>query len=487
MTISRRTAAKAILAGAATGMFSSRTTRAAEVRAGKGSEERIRTQVCVVGGGSGGTGAALAAARAGAKVVLIESESILGGTSTNAWVNTWEPTAGADGLPREIYGQMMKDPLGVTYPDYGRGAPRRGGHGLPFEPRAFDFAVRRMLDATGNCTTLLATTFCAARVEGTRVRAVEAWFAGKRLVVEADVFIDCTADGDLCVEAGCEYHLGEDPKSLYQEPSAPAKAEAWLNGLTLCYRITDTGVKQRPYLPEGVKEGICPKPAHIVVLPNGDHLVNAVSMIDGNAVLHREYSDLMREGLRRVLEHFYWLQRLDPKKPSPTLHRVRGKGYSTWTIGGVAPRIGVRETRRILGDYVLTELDCQAGLKNQKHPDVVAVTDHAVDLHGRKGRLYEVPNGPYGVPYRCLLPRGVENLMIACRAASFSHVAASSCRLCRTMMTLGQAAGNAAAICAKKRVTPREVDVKELQALLISQGVMVSGPKTCGPSLECSD
>jgi hypothetical protein len=97
-----------------------------------------------------------------------------------------------------------------------------------------------------------------------------------------------------------------------------------------------------------------------------------------------------------------------------------------------------------------------------------------VDVHGHKSRLYEVPNGPYGVPYRCLLPKGVENLFIASRAAGFSHIAASSCRLSRTMMTLGQAAGNAAAIAAGRRLTAREVDVAELQSRLVEQGVTVS-------------
>ena len=128
----------------------------------------------------------------------------------------------------------------------------------------------------------------------------------------------------------------------------------------------------------------------------------------------------------------------------------------------------------MVGDHVLTENDILAGVRNQKHPDIVATTDHAVDIHGHKGKLHEVPNGPYGVPYRCLLPLGVKNLFIASRAASFSHVAASSCRLSRTIMTLGQAAGNAAALCVKHHISPREVDVKELQRLLQTQGVALS-------------
>jgi hypothetical protein len=83
--------------------------------------------------------------------------------------------------------------------------------------------------------------------------------------------------------------------------------------------------------------------------------------------------------------------------------------------------------------------------------------------------------GPFGIPYRCLLPRGVKNLLVASRAAGFSHIAASSCRLQRTLITLGQAAGNAAALAVKHHVDPRGIDIAELQALLLSQGVDLHG------------
>ena len=137
----------------------------------------------------------------------------------------------------------------------------------------------------------------------------------------------------------------------------------------------------------------------------------------------------------------------------------------------LAPVVGVRESRRSVGEYVLREQDCLAGLAGQDHPDIVAVTDHALDVHGAHGGLRELPNGAYGVPYRCLLPRGSGNLLVACRAASFSQIAASSCRLQRTMIALGQAAGNAAAMAVSERAPLREVDVAALQAELTSQGV----------------
>jgi len=471
----RRTAAKAIMAGPL-GLLGVPGAQSAEKGTRRCPDEVLKTQVCVVGGGSAGCGAALAAARNGAQVILVERECILGGTSTNAWVHTWEPTVGANGLPREIYERMKRDPLGVTYQDYARGSPRRGGHALPFEPRVFNSVVREMLEETRRCVTLLGTTFFRAYRENERIAAIDVWFSGKHLRIQAEVFIDSTADGDLCANAGCEFHIGEDPRSRYGEPSAPVEAKMVLNGLTLCYRITDTGKQQRPYLPAGIPEGLCPRPVHIVLLPNGDHLLNPINMLDGNALLCMEYSELLREAHRRVLEHFHWLQRLPPDDDSRWTRFVRGRGYGTWCIVGIAPRIGVRESRRILGEYVLTELDCQAGLAGQKHPDIIAITDHAVDIHGRHGRLYELPNGAYGIPYRCLLPRRMENLLIASRAASFSHIAASSCRLSRTMMTLGQAAGNAAALAIAEGVPVRQVDPSQLRQRLRRQGVDLEVP-----------
>jgi hypothetical protein len=431
----------------------------------------------VVGGGSGGIGAALAAARGGASVVLIERESILGGTSTMAWVHSWEPCSGADGIPHDIYEVMKQDPSAVVEPPSATGAPRRGGAPLPVEPRALSYAARELLEATKRCRVLLGTTFYRARADGSRIAAAEAIFCGKRLIVEADVFIDCTADGDLGFDAGCEYRIGEDARSDFGEPSAPEKPEVRLNSLTLLYRITDTGVRQKPYLPKDIKPGLCPRPTCIRRLPSGDLLLNPVDMIEGNAILHDDHSRLMREAQHRVIEHFHWLQTsIKRRDDAPGYMRasIPQDGFSTWAIVGIAPRIGVRETRRITGDAILTEHDCRAGVRNQKHPDIIAITDHAVDIHGRKGRLYEVPNGPYGIPYRCLLPKGAENLLIASRAASFSHIAASSCRLSRTMMTLGQAAGTAAAFCVKHQLPPRKVDIRELQARLKAQNVALS-------------
>jgi hypothetical protein len=144
----------------------------------------------------------------------------------------------------------------------------------------------------------------------------------------------------------------------------------------------------------------------------------------------------------------------------------------------IAPALGIRESRRVVGEYVLTEHDLLAGLSGQTHEDIVAIADHAMDTHGPStgragcGEVRE----PYGVPYRCLIPEGFDNLLVACRAASFSSLAASSCRLSRTMMQLGQAAGTAAVLAQELSVPLPQVPYAALQDALRNQHVQLDWP-----------
>ena len=426
-----------------------------------GNGEALTTDVCIVGGGSGGIGAVLAAARAGLEVVLVEKSEILGGTSTMAWVSNWEPTVGGGGLPREMWERMSALPYATAPMAYRDGEPRRGGKSMPYEPHALALTAAEMLEETAKPPLLLlGTTMAQVEARDGEVRAVRVAARGESQWITANVFIDGTGDGALCAMAGCEVMVGEDARSRFGEPSAPEEPKPHLNSMTLMYRIRDMGADQ-PEPPRPELSRRCPFGAAKYPLPNGDLMINAVDMIDGNIL------ELLKAGRRRrraeqlVLDH-YW-----------QLHNQGG--YKSWAIGAIAPEIGVRETRRIVGEYVLREQECLAGLAAQDHSDIVAITDHSLDVHGAHGGLRELPNGAYGVPYRCLLPQGTANLLVACRAASFSHIAASSCRLQRTMITLGQAAGNAAAMAVDDRRPLRSIDVPALRSALREQGVELSG------------
>jgi len=141
--------------------------------------------------------------------------------------------------------------------------------------------------------------------------------------------------------------------------------------------------------------------------------------------------------------------------------------YVMWT----SPQVGIREGRRIVGEYVLTAEDVLGG---RTFPDGIAKGAYPADIHDPKGGPHSFrfikDGGSYDVPYRCLVPKGIENLLVAGRAVSCDHVALGSVRLQATVVAIGHAAGAAAALAVKRGVSPRHVPVDELQRTLVAQG-----------------
>ncbi len=434
-----------------------------------------QADVCVVGGGSGGIGAALAAARAGASVILVERQPALGGTSARAFVCNWEPGPGdafakeiyerlraarAGGVTRDFNADRKKGPFGLWLIDPAlryeqslrrAGLPRSKWHGVVFDPAAFQRVVLRLLEETGRCRILLETRFVDAFAEDWRVKEIVVESAdGARRRIRAKVFVDCTGGVALCRAAGCEVMLGAEPRRRFDEPDAPERADVQLNAISLCYRIRPSAHPARQPAPEPpVKRW--PHSAHVTGQPDGALIVNPLALLEGRALLTMGYEGAMAECRRRVQAHWRWLQGFET--------------FSKYEFDAYAPMLGIRESYRVVGEYVLTERDLLSGLSGQPHKDIVAVADHAMDVHGARGACREIRQ-PYGVSYRCLVPRGWLNLLAACRGASFSHIAASSCRLSRTMLALGHAAGLAAAQAARAGCSVAEVDVAAVQRAL---------------------
>lgn len=434
----------------------------------------LRADVCVVGGGSGGFGAALAAARAGADVVLVERLDRLGGTSTMGLVSNWEPGPG-DPIARELYERLRKiGAAGVTSeqnPDRKQGpfglwliSPaipyertlRRSDalyakcNGVSFEPEAMSRTMAEILAETGRCKVLLNTRFVAAAAEGPRVTSIRAESTdGTVYRIRAKVFIDATGNVDLCRAIGCETMLGAEPKSRFNEPAAPEKPDPSLNAVSLCYRVRKSTNPVSPQEP-GEPAKTWPRAAHVTQLPGGDLLINPLAVLPGRCLISMGYEKAYEACKPIVRAHWRWLHGHAP--------------FEGYEFGEFAPMLGIRESHRVVGEYVLTQHDLLAGLSGQKHPDMIAIADHPMDVHGggRGGRLTAL-NGPYGIPYRCLIPMGKENLLVACRGASFTQIAASSCRLSRTIIALGHAAGLAAAQVAKSGASIRNVDVAAIQ------------------------
>jgi FAD-dependent oxidoreductase family protein len=434
--------------------------------------EELEADVCVVGGGSGGVGAAVAAARKGAQVVLIERQGRLGGTGANAYVANWEPGPGCE-IAREIFNRMKAiDGAGVAlgYPvstdapmgynlvtdgePYEKTLQRAGVPGgelrrLPYKPEAFDQVVRQMLDKTGNVTLLDRTTFFKAEPNDdlTRVESILAKRSDGRIVrVRAKVFIDATGCVWVCRDLGCEVMLGADPKSRFNEPGAPEKGFLRLNAISRCYLIRPAENPKREPPPQGNVP--FPRCAFVTGWKNGMQAVNPMPMLPGRALIDYGYDECLRRSQQMARAHWHWLQEVPE--------------FQGYELDEVAPMLGIRESYRVVTRYVLNENDVTAGLKNQEHPDIIAVADHPCDIHGAGGGLGEVKTA-YGIPYRCLVPAGSwDNLLVACRGAGFSKIAASSCRLQRTMIQLGHAAGAASAMAVEVGVAVDEIDVEKL-------------------------
>lgn len=401
----------------------------------------------VVGAGAGGTGAALTAAREGMRVLWVERERLLGGTGVNALVNVWQPAYSASRLAPEIARRLLERGAACyTAPDTSTpsGAPiyrqvradyaatlrrwadaqrRLIGTALVYDPGALDSELRALAAETGRITILDNTACVGCDVRGGSIAALALETPAGRERVSAPWYIDATADIYLARAAGCAFTLGREPRERYDEPSAPERPELRLNGLTLCFEV-----QPGPDRISGEPGGGPDSPwAHISALPGGGYNVNLCYQLSGEAGL----------ALGPELARDYLLGNLFKRWPLVREH------YGLWGYGitRIAARIGVREGPRLVGEYVLTEHDFARGAFGHHDEDCIAFCDHAMDSHAPGGGCREAPNGPFGVPLRCLMPREVHNLLTASRGAGFSSLAASACRLQRTMLELGEAAG----------------------------------------------
>lgn len=477
-----------------------------EPRSSAASSRQLRCELAVIGGGSGGFAAALAAARFGVDVILVEKGDCLGGTSVRSGVNCWEMGAGGTGIPFDVYRRLKKIPNAVGFYSFGRHGSwynpnrdpfrypggetvidtslryldtlqrhvppgfsrtetfsRRVWHGVPFEPDAMAQTMLAMLRETGRCRVLLDTAFVKADTASGRLQAVT---LSSGVTIAADYFVDATGDGLVCLSAGCQAMIGQESRDTFGEPSAPDKASDKTNGVTLIYRATPVHTAAIEPLPDGIPEACWWRKAypsaHINHYPNGDLNINILPTMDGNEFQRLGYDATMTECQRRVRAHWRHLQ-------------THYEEFRHFRLSWIAPALGIRESRRIVGEYVLTQLDLSAGISGQKHPDIIALADHSMDTHGDHAKGGEMRE-PYGIPYRCLIPKGQKNLLVACRAASFSSLAASSCRLSRTMMQLGQAAGTAVALAKPRKADLPDVPADAIRKALREQHVQLEHP-----------
>jgi len=414
--------------------------------------------VMIAGGGPGGCAAAIAAGRAKARTLLIERYGCLGGMATIGLVNPFMPfsiTHPETGETERISAGIFSELLDVLEQ-----------HNA-LQERAFDEEILKivldgMMEDAG-VDTLLHALVVGVRMEGERIRALEVETKSGRLTVEGAVFVDATGDGDLAAFAGAPFEVGRSEDGLPQ-------------AMTTCFNMSDVEVSAlmrdgfaagRRYVNRKFREA--QKRGRLADVPIGNfrwylHPRPGVLHFNVTRVTHRfgtSVEDLAAaeiEARRQIDEIWQWLV----EEVEPFRH--------AW-LSKIATQIGVRESRRILGDYVIDQEDI---LEATKFPDAVMRGCYGIDIHnpteaGCKWR--SVKRGEaYEVPYRAITPRKTRNLLMSCRALSATHEAHAAIRVMPQMFTLGHAAGLAAAMAARGNGDVREVDTNALQDRLIEEG-----------------
>ncbi|MPZ72892.1 MAG: FAD-dependent oxidoreductase [Nitriliruptorales bacterium] len=438
--------------------------------------------VLVVGGGPSGIGAALGAAEAGADVVLAERYGFLGGNATVALVMPWmsfhtrrpqPPRLGDAGLMPSDHGEgepivagKHLDVIRRLVADGGAVAPSLAtGYTVPFDPEVFKTTALDLLDEAG--VDYLLHAFASGVVDEPMGSGVVFETKSGPLVIRAKAVIDATGDGDVAAAAGASFEVGRGTDGLVQpmtlmfrmvgfhRPDFAAYVadhpEQWrsVHGLwDLVAAATAAGELELPR--EDMLFFATPHEGELAV---NSTRVNKVLGIDAWDLTLAEA--VSRRQMRQIVS---FLRRYVP-----------GFADSYAIQSGVG--IGVRETRRIIGEYQLTGDDI---LSARKFDDVIARGTYPVDIHNPEGKgtlLRSVPAGDaYDIPLRCLLPQGVDGVLLAGRCISGTHEAHSSYRVTPTAMATGQAAGACAALAAQTGNSPRSVSPRAVQADLKRQG-----------------
>ncbi|WP_020618131.1 FAD-dependent oxidoreductase [Paenibacillus daejeonensis] len=426
---------------------------------------RHEVEVLVVGGGPTGIAAAVAAARNGARTLIVEQRGFLGGMGTVSLVPAFCPYTDLEkpvirGIGLELL-EKMKQRGSEAY----RARYEKQLDWVPIDAEALKLVYDDALQESG--AQVLYHTFVsevAMDEAGKRVKGVFVSNKSGTSFIACDYVIDATGDGDIAVRAGARYQQGGEHGEL--QPGTMCylltnvdrgRFKAYLEASGDTHQIPQAVQKaqQAGDLPEGRKEvsGFAWVADYLVGV-NFGHVFG----IDGTKA-----EDLTRgaiDGRRGVQVQVAFLRKYVP-------------GFEEAHVVTTGEQIGIRETRRIEGDYTLVQDDF---LSMRSFADDIARNSYFIDIHMATSKdevtIRHLPRGEsHGVPYRCLLPIGLDNVWVAGRAASSDRVVQGSLRVMPNCFAMGQAAGTAAYLASRSRqgISTREVPIRELQSLLVQQ------------------
>jgi hypothetical protein len=432
--------------------------------------------IIVVGGGFAGTASAVAAARQGKSVLLIEKYNCLGGAAAYNLVSPFMPywtysvennekVLLSKGLFSEIL-RRLEEMNGLRHDK------------MCFDAEILKYIFMKMAIESG-VRLLFQTVVTGVKKEGSRIVSITASNVGGEQDFFADCFIDATGDANVAFQADCPYALGRESDRLCQP-------------MTLCFRLgnvkTDghNGIEtEKGRDGEGPRRGEPCDASRIDALyrahqksgkiknPREDvlffrTLADNIYHFNTTRVVKRNPTDAFDvtraeiEAREQVFEIYHFL-------------KENFKEFKDSILLTTGIQIGVRESRKIIGEYVLTKEDI---LRCTRFEDSIAVCNYDIDIHSPdgSGTSHHFFNAGeyYTIPYRCLVPKNADNLLVAGRCISATHDAQASLRIMPTCCTLGEAAGVAAALFADaKKGAVGQIDIKQLQAILVAGGAKI--------------
>ncbi len=418
-------------------------------------------EVVVVGSGSAGSTAAIASARMGADTLLLERYGFLGGTSTmilDTFYGFYTPGDNTrrvvGGIPWEIAQRLAARGMMLERPSsYGAGTA------ITYDPETLKVVWEETAEEAG--VRLRLHTFCTdVLVESGRITGLIVDGKSGLGVIKAKMFVDATGDADVCFRAGV--------------PFQPAGEDGPAQSLTTTFRLGNVDVEKalalkRPQLEALMKQANLSGHYHLPREEGSVHITPLPGVVATNMtrVAYVDATDPIQltkaeiEGRRQALEYVRFL-------------RNEAAGYEHAYLMNFSTQIGIRETRRVYGVYRLTREDV---LTARKFDDAIAQCGAPIEDHhpGSNTRWEYIPGGAtYDIPYRCLLPQNIENLLIAGRCLSATHDAHASVRSMGQCMAMGQAAGTAAALAVASHCSPSTLPVEKLQTSLLTNGVLLS-------------
>lgn len=455
-------------------------------------KEISKYDVAVIGAGASGIAAAISAAKNGAKTLLVESSSVFGGDLLSGLpIDGCRTTAGdwiVGGVAKELFDECdrYKGYVGSIY-------DRRNICVVMVNPRIMGFAVLNKLKEYG-VHLLPYSQAVSVNTKDGKIIDIEIRNKIEQISLQAKMFIDCTGDGDVSYMCGVPYEVGSDdgilqpmtmvfqirnitPQEVLQfvldHPENCGLAENPNSSKTareLAQELFDLGYPKvffssdGPLMKNAIKSGELHASSMLAFNPNSIDktvvTVNTTRLVSKDCISAEVLGSSILDFTTQVDAALSFIVKNIP-------------GCQNAILDGIAPRLGIRESRRIRGEYYLTGDEVANGVK---HDDSVCKGGHEIDVHGDKENHFRKTikdAGSYDIPFGCLIPKGMNNLLLAGRCLSADRIAHSSARVMGTCMAMGQAAGTAAAMCVKDDVSPTELDILRLQNVLRDQGAIL--------------